>query len=70
MQHFLIFEIKNLHSFLWETGIQQYSQKIVAIRSSHRDTIFNRAVTHLPSNSLKNICKKVQFLVNLNVIGL
>ena len=43
---------------------------MVVIRSSHRDAVFNRAVLHLRSNSLKSICKKVQFLVNLDVISL
>lgn len=61
---------RNLHSFLWEAGIKQCSQKIVVTTSSHRDVLFDKAVLHLRSNSLKSICKNVQFLVNLNVIGL
>ena len=45
-----------------------FSKIIVVLRSSHRDAYFNRVVLHLRLNSLKDICKEVQFLVKMHVV--
>ena len=47
-----------------------FSETIVVLRSSHRDAYFNRVVLNLQLNSLKDICKGLQFLVKMHVIDL
>ena len=55
-------------SCLWEAAIQECSQKVITIRSSHQDVSFNTTVLNLWSNYLKNTCDGVHFLVNLYII--
>ena len=46
------------------------SKIIVVLKSSHRDAYFNRVVMELWLNYLKDICKRVQFLIKMHVIDL
>ena len=62
-------KLKKILSAFFEKQVFSTIPKKHVIRNSYRDAIFNRAVLHLRSTSFKSICKKVQFLANLNVIG-
>ena len=46
----------NFHSCLLEAAIQECSQKIIILRSSHQDVLFNITVLKLWLCSLKNTC--------------
>ena len=48
----------------------EFSQIVVALKSSHQDSYFNRVVLHLWLIFLKDICKEVQFLVKVYIIDL
>ena len=41
---------------LWEAAIRECSQKIIVLRSSYKDILFNIAVLKPWSTSLKNTC--------------
>ena len=46
--------------------MQECFKNKFVLRSSHQDTFFKIAVLQLWSNSLKNTCDGVQFLVNFH----
>ena len=60
---------KQRMEFICGLGLE-FSQIIVALKSSHRDSYFNRVVLHVRLNFLKDICKEVQFLVKVYIIDL
>ena len=52
---------------LWKAAIEDCFQKIIVLRSSHKDVFFNITILNVWLNSWKNACDEVQFLVNLHV---
>ena len=66
----VFFKKKNFRTVFGKWPFNSVFEKMVVLRSEHRDVFFNRALLHLRWNSLKNVCKGVQLLVKLQVTGL
>ena len=56
-----IFKMNILCSCYWGAAIQECSQNIFVLRSSHWDVFISKAVLNLWSISFKNTCDGVQF---------